>query len=72
MQRRNFFRSIALGSMSAALSPIVKAVPRQDPEKQKPATNIDEAMAIPRTNHSMPGKYPGKVVKTNHPLPMKC
>ncbi|MBC8600395.1 DUF362 domain-containing protein [Parabacteroides acidifaciens] len=67
MQRRNFFRSIALGGMTAALSPIAKAVPLQDQEKQKPATNINEATAIPRTAHSMPGKYPGKVVKTSHP-----
>lgn len=67
MQRRNFFRSIALGGMTAALSPIAKAVPRQEPEKQKPATNINDATAIPRTAHSMPGKYPGKVVKTSHP-----
>jgi hypothetical protein len=28
----------------------------------KPKTNIDEAMAVPRTNHSLPGLFPGKVV----------
>lgn len=67
MQRRNFFRSIALGGMTAALSPIVKAAAPQDPEKQKPVTNIDEIAAIPRTSNSMPGKYPGKVIKANHP-----
>lgn len=67
MQRRNFFRSIALGGMTAALSPIAKAVPMPKEEKPKPATNIKDATAIPRTSGSMPGKYPGKVVKTNHP-----
>jgi hypothetical protein len=29
----------------------------------KPKTNIDEAMAVPRTKHSLPGLFPGKVVE---------
>lgn len=66
MQRRNFFRSIALGGMSAALSPIVKAASPQDVPKEKPVTNIKEALAIPRKAGSMPGKYPGKVAKVTH------
>ena len=33
----------------------------------KPATNIADAMAIPRTKMSMPGKFPGSVVRVNHP-----
>ncbi|MCJ7483119.1 MAG: DUF362 domain-containing protein [Thermodesulfovibrionales bacterium] len=28
----------------------------------KPKTNIDEAMAVPRTKYSLPGLFPGKVV----------
>ena len=28
----------------------------------KPKTNIDDAMSVPRTNHSLPGLFPGKVV----------
>ncbi|MCJ7483092.1 MAG: hypothetical protein MUO31_09015, partial [Thermodesulfovibrionales bacterium] len=28
----------------------------------KPKTNIDEAMAVPRTKNSLPGLFPGKVV----------
>lgn len=67
MKRRNFFRSIAAGGITAALSPIVKAAAPTGVAKEKPETNIKEAIAIPRTPHSMPGKYPGKVVKANHP-----
>ena len=33
----------------------------------KPATNIADAIAIPRTKASMPGKFPGSVVRVNHP-----
>lgn len=67
MQRRNFFRSIALGGVSVAISPIVKAAPPQQTAKEKPGTNIKEAIAIPRKECSMPGKYPGKVAKVNNP-----
>ena len=32
----------------------------------KPATNINDALKYPRTETSMPGKFPGKVVQVNH------
>ncbi len=67
MKRRNFFRSLALGGASVAFSPIVKAAPAVHADKEKPATNIKDALAIPRNEHSMPGKYPGKVARTTHP-----
>ena len=67
MKRRNFFRSLALGGASVAFSPIVKAAPSAQAVKEKPATNIKDALAIPRNENSMPGKYPGKVVKATHP-----
>lgn len=66
MKRRNFFRSIALGGVSAALAPMAKASSTFQ-AKQKPITNIDQIRSIPRNEKSMPGKYPGKVVKTNCP-----
>lgn len=69
MQRRKFFRSLAIGGAGAVLSPVIKAAPAPllSQDIQKPETNIADAMAIPRTRHSMPGKYPGKVVKADHP-----
>ena len=67
MKRRNFFRSLALGGASVAFSPIVKAAPAVHADKEKPATNIKDALDIPRNEHSMPGKYPGKVARTTHP-----
>jgi len=38
----------------------------QDKGLEKPETNIKEALEYPRTENSMPGKFPGKVVQTNH------
>lgn len=32
----------------------------------KPKTNINDALKYPKTETSMPGKYPGKVVQVNH------
>jgi len=68
MQRRKFFRSLAVGGAGVALSPIIKAAPAPSltQNKEKPSTNIADAVAIPRNQHSMPGKYPGKVIKTEH------
>ena len=65
MKRRNFFRSIALGGVGAALTPVAKAASSLASEKMKPQTNVKQALAIPRNEYSMPGKYPGKVVKMN-------
>lgn len=66
MKRRNFFRSLALGGAGMVFSPVAKAMPVP---KEKPATNLKDALAIARTPQSMPGKYPGKVVKVQNP---KC
>lgn len=63
MKRRNFFRSLALGGAGMVFSPIAKAVPVAD---DKPETNLKDALAVPRTAQSMPGKYPGKVVKVKN------
>lgn len=53
MKRRNFFRSLALGGAGMVFSPIAKAVPVAD---DKPETNLKDALAVPRTAQSMPGK----------------
>lgn len=66
MERRKFFRTIMAGGVGAAVTPIIKAAPSLMQEKVKPETNIDVAKSIPRTAQSMPGKYPGKVVKVDH------
>jgi len=39
-------------------------------QADKPKTNIDEALKIPRTKHSLPGPFPGKVIKVHNPNAM--
>jgi len=73
MDRRKFFKiasatgaGIAAGTLAG--KPLVAAaMPTVAPQQQKPATNIEEALKIPRTKTSMPGRYPGKVVKVVNP-----
>ena len=67
--RRDFFKLAALGGLGASLlSPlvlkpsIVKTIPG-DGDKVK--TNIDDALQYPRNENSIPGKYPGTVVRIN-------
>ncbi|MBN1448953.1 MAG: DUF362 domain-containing protein [Bacteroidetes bacterium] len=56
--RRRFLQTVGIGGVTALL-------PRTSLKahgEEKPATNIADALAVPRTAHSMPGKYPGAVI----------
>ena len=68
LTRRSFFKTSALMGIGAALSSwLPKSLQAQDPVKPpKPGTNIQDALKHPRTEWSMPGKYPAKVVQVTH------
>ena len=67
--RRKFFASAAVAAAGAALAP--RLISQEKVQKEKPPaappaeikTNIDEVRGIPRVATSLPGKYPGKVVR---------
>ncbi|HSA95813.1 MAG TPA: DUF362 domain-containing protein [Acidobacteriota bacterium] len=67
--RRRFIGTAALAAAGAALAPRLLAQEKVQDEKPPAAapsqikTNIDEVRGIPRVKGSMPGKYPGKVVR---------
>ncbi len=69
--RRNFFKLAALGGLGASImSPLmlkssIAGTISGDDEITK--TNIDDALKYPRNEKSIPGKYPGTVVKVNDP-----
>jgi hypothetical protein len=65
MNRRNFVRFAGLGSIAALITPALlkKSLAQDVTEKIKPATNINDALTHPRKDISMPGKFPGQVVK---------
>jgi len=62
--RRNFFKLAAAGSLGALMAPSpLKSVLAQAQQTEKPATNIADALKFPKTDTSMPGKFPAKVVR---------
>ena len=72
--RRQFLRRLSAGGVGAAIVPGLaihnaEAAALQQPEK--PATNIADALAHPRIATSMPGLFPGRVVRVNHPNAIK-
>jgi hypothetical protein len=72
--RREFFKTVGLGA--AAAGGIVLGVPAFGQEAAKPAappppveTNLADFLKAPKTAHSLPGPFPGKVVQLVDP---KC
>lgn len=64
--RRAFFKTLTLSGLGAALLPVSSKLSvgnNVDEPAGKPKTNIDEALTHPKVEGSMPGKYPGRVVK---------
>ena len=66
LQRRDFLK-IGGGSLLGAglilgRPPLFGQEAAKPTPPAKPKTNIDEALAVPRTKHSLPGLFPGKVV----------
>jgi uncharacterized protein (DUF362 family) len=69
LSRRKFFGMAAAGTIGAAMMPksVLSSVTGLAPEDEKPATNVADALKYPRNEWSMPGRFPGKVVRVDHP-----
>ena len=65
MKRRDFFKTLSLAGAGLAFRPVIKAAEFNSYVfgKDSIETNISDAIAIPRTKDSMPGLYPGRVIK---------
>ena len=66
--RRSFFKMLTAGGIGTVLLPLAgKSANIITPvSDEKPATNIGDALKYPRSKKSMPGMYPGKVVRVYH------
>ncbi|MBE0642306.1 MAG: hypothetical protein IH599_09730, partial [Bacteroidales bacterium] len=69
--RRRFFRMSAIAGLGAAILPPWMGRAGEDKPPEKPGTNIADALKHPRTEHSMPGKYPAVVARVFHPGAVK-
>jgi hypothetical protein len=71
INRRNFFALSAAGLSGLVMRPTQEKTEEHAPEKKPPPpgidTNIDEIRVIPRREESLPGKWPGRVVKIHTP-----
>jgi uncharacterized protein (DUF362 family) len=70
LTRRKFFSVSAASLAGLALHPHLQAQEKVDEQKPKTSptppdipTNIAEALKVPRTKASLPGRYPGQVVR---------
>jgi len=65
VNRRNFLRLAGAGAAAAAAAPVAQAMGtaklQQATQQQKPATNIADALKVPRNEYSLPGLFPGRV-----------
>src|SRR5512133_2906894 len=68
LDRRHFVRSAAGACAVGSLVLGIPAVLGQGQEPPPaPETNIDDFMKVPKTKHSLPGPFPGKVVEIKNP-----
>jgi hypothetical protein len=65
--RRTFVKSLAAGSLGAAFfQPSMNSVFAAAMPAEKTRTNAGDLVKYPRTDRSMPGKFPGRVVKVTN------
>ena len=62
INRRTFARIAGAGAVAFAAHPLTAVTSGKGTYQEKPATNIEDAIKIPRKLTSMPGLYPGRVI----------
>lgn len=70
MSRRRFLQAAGLAGAGLVLgNPLAWA---EDEKKRagRPRTNVEDALAVPRTDRSLPGAFPGRVVEVHDPAAM--
>ena len=72
VNRRSFLKATSLVGAGLVLGTpnLMADTDDKGEERSKPATNIKDALAVPRTPLSLPGKFPGKVVEIHDPKAM--
>jgi hypothetical protein len=66
LNRRDFIKASGAASLGLLLERTLRAAEvhqTQTPQPLRPKTNIEEALKVPKTKHSLPGPFPGNVVE---------
>lgn len=73
LNRRQFIGLTCAGAGLLLGTPAAWAAENEKKKRPpKPATNIEDAMAVKKTRWSIPGPFPGKVVEVTDPAAMKA
>ncbi len=72
LTRRNFLKvgTVASAGLALGTPPLWAQENKKDAQPSRPKTNLDDVLKLPRTKHSLPGLFPGKVVEVHHPQGM--
>ncbi len=67
--RRTFLQTGSVAGAGLVLgTPTLWAQEKKEKkQRQKPKTNLEDVLKIPKTKNSVPGKFPGKVIELNNP-----
>ncbi|RFT16785.1 MAG: hypothetical protein OP8BY_1398 [Candidatus Saccharicenans subterraneus] len=75
--RREFFKMSGTAGLGLLMSRTLLSAEQEQAAQTgqvavpaRPATNIDEALNVPRTRYSLPGLFPGRVVEVHDPRAM--
>ncbi len=75
--RREFFRMSGTASLGLLMSRSLLSAEKEAATQSgqaatpaRPATNIEDALKVPRTKYSLPGLFPGRVVEVHDPKAM--
>ncbi len=65
LNRRDFLKASAVAGSGLLLGTPALWAEEKDSKPEKPATNVKDALEIPKGPHALPGPFPGKVVKVS-------
>ncbi|MFH1052167.1 MAG: DUF362 domain-containing protein [bacterium] len=61
--RRDFVKTSTAVALAGAIGKFEKVSAQDKQIPEKPKTNLEDALKYPKTEYSIPGKYPGRVVE---------
>jgi len=71
VNRRDFLKTGISAGLVLGTPALWSQEKEKAPKNVRPKTNIDDVLKIPKTKHSIPGPFPGKVVEVHNPAAMK-
>lgn len=71
LSRRDLIRAAGMTGIVLGTPALWAQEKEAAPPPPRPKTNVEEALKVPRSKHSMPGPFPGKVVQVHDAVALK-